>query len=63
VAPTAQIGRVVRIDKSIVGEGASVAGDGLYSQSIVWPGAHAHAPQSKSIAIDRDQVVHVRDSD
>ncbi|MDP9151032.1 MAG: NDP-sugar synthase, partial [Myxococcota bacterium] len=39
----------VRIERSIVGEGAAVKGSGALTGCVVWPGAHVTAPLADAI--------------
>jgi mannose-1-phosphate guanylyltransferase len=48
-APGATVAPSVVLDRSLVGEGAVVTGQGTLSRCIVWPGAHAVAPMSDRI--------------
>ena len=50
IAPGATVAPSVTLRRTVVGEGATVAGEGTLDGCIVWPGAHARAPL-------RDQVV------
>jgi mannose-1-phosphate guanylyltransferase len=43
-APGATVAPSVVLDRSLVGEGAVVTGQGTLSRCVVWPGAHAVAP-------------------
>jgi mannose-1-phosphate guanylyltransferase len=45
-APGARIAAGVVLDRSILGEGAVVEGEGTLTECVVWPGARAVAPQS-----------------
>ena len=49
VAPSARVAPGVRASGSIVGEGASVEGEGELARCIVWPGATATAPLADTI--------------
>jgi mannose-1-phosphate guanylyltransferase len=44
VGPRAKVAKGVTLVRSVVGEGAIVDGEGKLEGSVVWPGAHAHAP-------------------
>jgi NDP-sugar pyrophosphorylase family protein len=44
VAPGATVAPSVTLRRTVVGYGATVAGDGTLDGCIVWPGAHAVAP-------------------
>jgi mannose-1-phosphate guanylyltransferase len=42
--PGAVVGEAVLLEESVVGEGATVTGQGTLRNCVVWPGAHAVAP-------------------
>jgi mannose-1-phosphate guanylyltransferase len=44
VAPSADVSSGVRLQRSLVGEGAQVRGNGSVTGCVVWPGALAVAP-------------------
>jgi mannose-1-phosphate guanylyltransferase len=48
-APSARVAPTVVLDRTLVGEGAVVEGEGTVSRCIVWPGAHAVAPMQDRI--------------
>jgi NDP-sugar pyrophosphorylase family protein len=50
VAPRAEVGGSVALASSIVGEGATVAGEGRLERCVVWPGARAVAPLQNAVA-------------
>lgn len=49
VAPGARVAATVVLDRSLVGEGAVVEGEGSLTRCIVWPGARAVAPMQDAI--------------
>jgi mannose-1-phosphate guanylyltransferase len=58
VAASARVSHSVKLERSILGEGARVAGDGALCECVVWPGTMAVAPLSRAI-VTPNQVVHV----
>jgi len=52
----ASVAPSVRLKRSVVGQGASVAGVGDLVDCVVWPGASAHAPLRRCIVTPRDVV-------
>jgi mannose-1-phosphate guanylyltransferase len=56
VAPSARVDPEVRLDGTVVGEGASVVGSGTLTRSVVWPGATAVAPLEDAVVM-ADRVV------
>ncbi len=49
VAPGAEVGPDVRLEQSVVGEGARVRGSGELLRCIVWPGAEVVAPRVDAV--------------
>ncbi len=49
IAPGATVAPGVTLDRSLVGEGATVVGQGSLARCIVWPGARAVAPMADQI--------------
>jgi hypothetical protein len=49
IHPSARVAPRVRVTRSVVGEGARVAGDGDVDRVVVWPGAVAVAPIAQAI--------------
>lgn len=62
VAPSAVIARGVTLQRSLVGAGARVEGEGVLSDSLVLPGALCRAPLSGSIALPNGAVIRVIES-
>jgi mannose-1-phosphate guanylyltransferase len=48
-APGAHVASTVRIDETVVGEGAEVRGAGTLRRCVVWPGATAEAPAQSAV--------------
>jgi mannose-1-phosphate guanylyltransferase len=48
-APSATIDAGVVLDRTVVGEGASVSGEGTLARCVVWPGARAVAPLEDAV--------------
>jgi mannose-1-phosphate guanylyltransferase len=48
-APNATVSDEVRLDRALVGAGATVQGSGALSRSVVMPGAHVEAPAENRI--------------
>jgi mannose-1-phosphate guanylyltransferase len=48
-APGARVSSTVRIDETVVGEGAEVRGAGALRRCVVWPGATAEAPAQSAV--------------
>ena len=61
IGPDATVDRSVSLDRSIVGRGARVTGEGCLRRCVVWPGAVARAPLANSIVSTRGIVVPVRE--
>ena len=59
VHPSARIGDGVVLRRSIVGEGAVVAGEGLVERCVLWPGATVRAPLADTIVTTRGLSVVV----
>ncbi len=57
VAPGARVGPSVRLVESLVGEGASVAGQGVVERCVVWPRAQVEAPLADAIVTTTGRVV------
>jgi NDP-sugar pyrophosphorylase family protein len=49
LAPSARVSHGVQLERSLVGEGARVAGSGVLSECVVWPNTTAIAPLSRAI--------------
>ena len=49
--PRAAVADGVTLDRSVVGEGATVAGQGSLERCVVWPGAAAEAPLADAVVI------------
>jgi mannose-1-phosphate guanylyltransferase len=49
--PGAAVAEGVTLDRSVVGEGATVAGQGSLARCVVWPGAAARAPLADAVVI------------
>ncbi len=49
----------VPVEKSVVGAGAVVEGEGALVRSVVWPGARARAPLSDAIVTTAGRVIEV----
>ena len=49
IGPGARVADGVRLDGAVVGEGASVTGQGALRRCVVWPGANAAAPLDNQI--------------
>jgi len=56
VAPAANVESSVALDRSIVLDGATVAGSGALVECLVWPGANASAPLVRAIVTQRGVV-------
>jgi len=59
VHPSARIGDGALLRRSIVGEGAVVAGKGLVERCVLWPGATVRAPLADTIVTTRGLSVVV----
>ena len=55
----ARVDAGVVVASSIVGAGAHIEGSGLLDHCVIWPGATAQAPLSRSIVTRRGRVVRV----
>jgi len=49
VGPAARVAAGVRLERSVVGAGARVEGEGALSGAVVWPEAHAVAPLADTV--------------
>lgn len=56
--PTSNVDRAVRLERSVVGKGARVEGEGALVQCVVWPGARAVAPLTRCV-VTRERVVQI----
>jgi mannose-1-phosphate guanylyltransferase len=56
VAASAEIGRGVSLERSIVGQGARVTGVGRIERCVVWPGSSAVAPLAGCVVTPRSVV-------
>ncbi|MBK8258756.1 MAG: NDP-sugar synthase [Polyangiaceae bacterium] len=61
VHPTAHVSQRVKVEGSIVGKGARVDGEGGLVDCIVWPGAVATAPLSRSVITTEGRVVAIQE--
>lgn len=57
VHPSARVGDSVQVVGSIVGKDARVEGEGRLVDCVIWPGAVASAPLSKSVVTTEGRVV------
>jgi mannose-1-phosphate guanylyltransferase len=57
VHPRAHVGDAVRVDRSVVGDGAVVEGAGALTRTVVWPGAVATAPLVDAVVVPGGIVV------
>jgi mannose-1-phosphate guanylyltransferase len=57
VHPSARVAAGVRLERSIVGAGAVVSGEGAISKTVIWPGARAHAPLAGAVVTTSCLVV------
>jgi mannose-1-phosphate guanylyltransferase len=57
VGPDVIIGAEARVERSVVGKGASVEGCGSLVRCVVWPGARAVAPLTDAVVADDTTVV------
>jgi mannose-1-phosphate guanylyltransferase len=62
LAPTARVSHGVRLERTILGEGARVAGTGTVSECVIWPNTTALAPLSRAI-VTPTQVVQLTPAD
>lgn len=58
VAETARVAAGVRCAGSVVGEGATIEGEGELARCVVWPGARAVAPLADAVVTTRGRVAH-----
>ncbi len=59
-ARDARIASGVRLDRSIIGSGVVVEGDGRVTRCIAWPGAKVRAPLSDAIVTSAGRLVSLR---
>ncbi len=56
VHPTARVSPKVTLERVVVGAGATILGEGILRDVVVWPGAQASAPLVRSIVTPRHAV-------
>jgi len=61
VGPGAIISETVKLDRSVIGAEAHVAGTGTLSECVIWPGARATAPLSRAVVTASGLVVSLRE--
>jgi mannose-1-phosphate guanylyltransferase len=61
LAPDARVSLGVKLERTIVGAGARVAGEGLVSECVIWPNTTAVGPLSRAI-VTPTQVVQLAPS-
>lgn len=49
IGPSARVAPSVRVERSVVGEGAEIVGEGALQRVVVWPGARARAPLADAV--------------
>lgn len=57
VAPSASVDPSVRLDRCVIGQGAHVGGTGVLHECVVWPGALASAPASRTVFTTLERVL------
>jgi NDP-sugar pyrophosphorylase family protein len=58
LAPTARVSQGVRLERTVVGHGARVAGSGTLSECVIWPNTTAVAPLHRAI-VTPTQIVQL----
>jgi mannose-1-phosphate guanylyltransferase len=56
--PSARISKSVRLERSVVGAGAVVTGQGVLSRTVVWPRGKASAPLENAVVTTSGAVVY-----
>ena len=62
VGAAATVSETVKLERSVIGAGAQVAGVGVLSDCVVWPGARVTAPLSRAVVTTRGVVVSFGDT-
>jgi mannose-1-phosphate guanylyltransferase len=58
IAENTTIAPGIALSGSVIGEGATVTGEGLLEDCVVWPGATARAPASRTVFTTKGLIAH-----